>query len=105
MKWEFLDVQELREGSDSGKGHVYKLALWRTPVPGGWLLMALNTKSNDPQPIQSFYPDPEHLWTGRTPREAHFLLRAAGPAATPMITGLLSPGTVGEGQDSDQFES
>jgi len=91
MRWEFLDVQELREASQPGKGHLYKLAMWRTPVPGGWLLVALNTKSNDPQPIQSFYPDPEHVWTGRTPPEAGYLLRGASADTSPAVTGLLTP--------------
>lgn len=76
MKWEFLGVQELREES-ARKGHVYTISMWRTPVPGGWLVMSANTRSLDPQPIQSFYPDPDHLWTGKTPEEADYLLRAS----------------------------
>ena len=78
MKWEFLGVQEMQAGY-GGRGHVYAIGMWRTPVPGGWLVMSINTRSNDPQPVQSFYPDPEYLWTGKTPVEADYLLRAAGP--------------------------
>jgi hypothetical protein len=78
MKWEYLGTQELAEGETANKGYVYVCSMWRTPVPGGWLLLTLNRKSNDPHPIQSFYPDADHLWTGRTPPEAGYLLRAAG---------------------------
>jgi hypothetical protein len=78
MKWEFLGVQSPQEGY-GGKGHIYSIAMWRTPVPGGWLLLSLNTRTNNPQPVQSFYPDPNHLWTGQTPAEANYLLRGAGP--------------------------
>lgn len=39
--------------------------------------MTLNSRSRDPQPVQSFYPDPDHLWTGKTPIESTYLLRAA----------------------------
>ena len=88
MKWEFLGVQELREGSN-GKGYVYTVGMWRTPVPGGWMLMSLNTKSNNPQPTQSFYSDPDHLWTGTNPAEAAYLLRAAGPDNVPSTQNLL----------------
>jgi len=88
MKWEFLGVQELREGMN-GKGYVYTVGMWRTPAPGGWLLMSINTKSNNPQPTQSFYPDPDHLWTGKTPPEAAYLLRAAGADSAPSTQSLL----------------
>lgn len=88
MKWEFLGVQELREGF-AGKGHVYAMSMWRTSVPGGWLLMSVNTRSSNPQPTQSFYPDPEHRWTGKTPMEADFLLRAASPDGSPSAHALL----------------
>jgi hypothetical protein len=88
MKWEFLGVQELQEGY-GGKGHVYAISMWRTPVEGGWLLMSLNTRSRDPQPIQSFYADPNHFWTGKTPVEADYLLRGAGPTGQFAADALL----------------
>ena len=78
MKWEFLGSQELLEAEPGEKGYTYKCSMWRTPVPGGWLLLTLNAKSNQPQPVQGFYPDPDHFWTGRTPTESNYLLRAAG---------------------------
>ena len=77
MKWESLGRQELPDLNPSGKGYVYTTLLWRTPVPGGWLLMAVNSKSGDPQPVLSFYPDAEHLWRGNAPPEAEYLLRPA----------------------------
>ena len=92
MQWEFLGTQELQESNSTGKkSHVYALSMWRTPVPGGWLLMTLNSRSNDPQPVQSFYPDAQHLWTGKTPVEASYLLRAAGAGALPSADMLLLP--------------
>jgi hypothetical protein len=88
MKWEFLGIQQLRAGF-AGKGHVYAMEMWRTPVPGGWLLMSVNARSSDPQPIQSFYPDPDHIWTGKTPEEANYLLRAARTDDSPSTHALL----------------
>jgi len=88
MKWEFLGVQELQEGF-GGRGHIYAVGMWRTLVPGGWLVMSINKRSNDPQPVQSFYPDPDHSWTGKTPIEADYLLRASGPAASLSAEALL----------------
>ena len=91
MQWEFLGIQELRESHTANKGHVYALSMWRTPVQGGWLLMTINSRSNNPQPVQSFYPDPQHLWTGKTPAEANYLLRPAGAGALPAPDMLLIP--------------
>jgi hypothetical protein len=91
MKWELLGKQELRDSDVPGKGYVYTPLMWRTPVPGGWLLMTVNSKSNDPQPTVSFYPDADHLWTGRTPPEAEYLLRPAGPDSSPSGEHLLRP--------------
>jgi hypothetical protein len=78
MMWEFLGKQELRDSDTPGKGYAYALLLWRTPVPGGWLLMAVNAKTSDPQPVISFYPDADHVWQGKEPPEAAYLLRPAG---------------------------
>jgi hypothetical protein len=91
MKWEFLGKQELRDSDIPGKGYTYAPALWRTPVPGGWLLMTLNSKSNDPQPMLSFYPDADHLWTGKNPPEAGYLLRPASADSAPSTEHLLRP--------------
>ena len=91
MKWEFLGTQELRESHLSNKGHVYMVSLWRTPVPGGWLVMTINNRSSDPQPTHSFYPDAEHLWPGNPPLEATYLLRPAGAGALPSDEMLLLP--------------
>lgn len=91
MQWEFLGVQQMQERNASGKGYVYALSMWRTPVPGGWLIMTLNSRSNSPQPTQSFYPDAQHLWTGKTPAEANYLLRPAGAGELPSADTLLLP--------------
>jgi hypothetical protein len=77
MKWEFLGEQELSVIYKPRKGWVYSMAMWRTPVPGGWLLMTVNLRSSDPQPVTSFYPDVAHTWKGGNPPEADYLLRPA----------------------------
>lgn len=101
LPWEFLGVQELWNGPIPGKGYAYKIEMWRTKVPGGWLLLSVNAKSSDPVPVQSFYPDPTHSWTGRTSPEAGYLLRPSsgdasvsseallrGSSAPPLLTDL-----------------
>jgi hypothetical protein len=77
MHWEFLGKQELQNSESGGKGHVYSVSMWRSPVPSGWLLMTVNNRSSDPQPIVSFYPDADHVWKGNEPAEANYLLRPA----------------------------
>ncbi len=91
MQWEFLGKQELQESNNSGKGYTYVASMWRTPVPGGWLLMTLNSKSNDPQPLLSFYPDADHLWQGNAPPEANYLLRPARGSLAASQEQLLRP--------------
>jgi hypothetical protein len=49
--------------------------LWRTPVPGGWLVAVTNPTRSAPIKAASlaFYPDPGHKWTGHyDPRIAGF---------------------------------
>ncbi len=75
MNWEYMGTQEL---STTPRGYTYRTNMWRSPVPGGWLLMALNSRSNSPDPVISFYPDAEHEWKPGVPHEASYLLRAAG---------------------------
>ncbi|HZT42047.1 MAG TPA: hypothetical protein VFA07_07645 [Chthonomonadaceae bacterium] len=85
MKWEQVGRQALWETGIPGKGYAYQVWLWRSPVPGGWLLMAVNAKSNGPDPTVSFYPNPEHRWTLEYDPQADYLLRPASsdPAALP----------------------
>ena len=92
MKWEYIGKQELREGNIPGKSYVYTTSMWRTPVPGGWIMMALNSKSNDPQPHTSFYPDPGHVWKGNTTDGADYLLRPAELGEQTPANLLLRPG-------------
>lgn len=95
MKWEQVGMQELWESGIPGRGYAYEIWLWRTPVPGGWLLMAVNKKSNGPDPTVSFYPDPEHRWNPAHDPQADYLLRPAQgsvpadsePAALPGASG------------------
>jgi hypothetical protein len=39
LQWEFLGKQEMQATEKPGKGYVYAMSMWRTPVPGGWLLI------------------------------------------------------------------
>jgi hypothetical protein len=77
LEWELVGKQQLWEQGTPGKGYAYAPLLWRTPVPGGWLLMTVNSKSSDPQPMVSFYPDPDHVWRIATDPQAQQLLRPA----------------------------
>ncbi len=67
IKWEFLGKQELEEWKESA------LRIWRTSVPGGWLMLTYFGCTG----TQSFYPDPDHIWTGSTTDGADYLLRPA----------------------------
>lgn len=91
MQWEFLGVQELQETFERGKGHTYRSALWRSKVPGGWLLMTLNSRTNDPQPVISYYPDPEHAWSPIEPPESARLLRPSAGRGESLPESLLRP--------------
>jgi len=103
MRWEFLGKQELQESVTPGKGYVYTLSMWRTPVPGGWLIMTVNNKSNDPQPVLSFYPDADHIWKGNAPPEAGYLLRPASGGAITAPDTLLRP-SIEEDPEPKQLE-
>ncbi len=77
MKWQYLGKNDLHEGEVGQHGYTYHASLWRTPVPGGWLVLTMNSRSNDPQPMISFYPDAEHLWNPDD-QDAATLLRPSG---------------------------
>ena len=91
MKWELVGKQELWESGTQGKGHAYAPVIWRTPVPGGWLLMTVNSKSSDPQPTTSFYPDPDHAWNFRADPQSEYLLRPAQGVISSAPENLLQP--------------
>ena len=91
MDWEFLGKQDLHEMHERGKGHTYKTSLWRSPVPGGWLLMALNSRTSEPAPVISFYPDPDHQWSPIEPAESAHLLRPAAGTPKSLPVSLLRP--------------
>jgi hypothetical protein len=57
LKWEKLNVAEPKHEFIHG-------ALYRSPVPGGWLMCCFWTMSGAGGPSISFYPDPEHVWDG-----------------------------------------
>ena len=56
LVWHKLD-------SSSAGGEFFKLGdVYRTKVPGGWLVMITNNARG-----LIFYPDPEHNWDGGSP--------------------------------------
>ena len=76
MTWEFIGKQELGGWmTPKKKGYTYPVGMWRTPVPGGWLLMTMKAMGMDPQPTTSFYPDPDHIWQPNESQDAARLLR------------------------------
>ncbi|MEP6754973.1 MAG: hypothetical protein ABJA67_05690 [Chthonomonadales bacterium] len=90
MNWEYLATQALIEG-DGRRSHTYQAPMWRTPVPGGWLVMTVNARTSDPQPSVTFLPDSNHEWVGRAPAEASYLLRPAGNPQIEDTDKLLRP--------------
>ena len=76
MEWEYLGEQKLQMGSHKWAGH-YTALMWRTSVPGGWLIITTIGGMPPATSTQSFYPDPDHVWTGGVPQESDYLLRPA----------------------------
>ena len=57
--WEKLQASEPR--------HEFTYATFqRTPVPGGWILSLFWSPVHGGGPALCFYPDPNHLWDGRS---------------------------------------
>jgi len=59
LKWEKLEGRKVRGFRFFG----YRWHLFRTPVPGGWLVMSPPGGSFGGPEI-AFYPDPDHKWDG-----------------------------------------
>ncbi len=75
MQWEYLGKQELATTQPPGIFSTGQALIWRTPVPGGWLIITQLGSGG----CQSFYPDANHIWTGDTSKimESDYLLRPA----------------------------
>ncbi len=71
MQWQFISTVELHDAEPGKRGHIYHAPLWRTQVPGGWLVMTVNGRSTDPQPSLTFLPDPEHQWHVEVHSDSH----------------------------------
>ncbi len=95
MTWEYVGQQELQSRE---MRHTYILEMWRTKVPGGWLVISLNSRSTSPDPTTVFYPDPLHEWHPEAPPEAAYLLRAASSVSTISDKELLHPSIEGSKQ-------
>ena len=68
VQWEPLGASKAAF-PDSGAPYAATLYLFRSKVPGGWLLLTM-TGGNDSS--VSFYPDPLHSWDGSS-MEGHEL--------------------------------
>ena len=62
LVWEQLSVAHGSGASPADATEFLSLAMYRTKVPGGWLVMAKVTHGVS----VSFYPDPQHAWDGKT---------------------------------------
>jgi hypothetical protein len=91
-KWEFLGLQELTnpgKGGLFGGGFTSRTFMWRSKVPGGWLILFCKSAAFPealPQVSASlFYPDAAHEWNGGLEEEEteKVLLRPALGATQP----------------------
>lgn len=64
IEWEYLGDQALPPGKIAPQ-HV---ETWRTPVPGGWLVLVIQKSGQISGLSTTFYPDPQHEWDGSTLR-------------------------------------
>ena len=85
MKWEFLGKQEFGYAVSAKKSVDYFARMWRTPVPGGWLVVTL-PESNVTQTATCFYPDPNHQWKPSDMPEHAESLRLLRPAPSALST-------------------
>jgi hypothetical protein len=62
LVWEQLSVAHGAASDPAHATEFLSISMYRTKVPGGWLLMARVTHGVS----VSFYPDPNHAWDGRS---------------------------------------
>lgn len=62
LVWETLSIAHGSTADPASATEFLSIAMYRTKVPGGWLLMAKVTHGVS----VSFYADPQHSWDGRT---------------------------------------
>ena len=69
LTWEYIGEQKLPHPGGGFLGDAAYVALfWRTPVPGGWLVMSkydsVKYDAGGTTTSLTFYPDPDHTWDG-----------------------------------------
>lgn len=62
LVWEPLSIAHGSAADPASATEFLSISMYRTKVPGGWLLMAKVTHGVS----VSFYPDAQHAWDGRT---------------------------------------
>jgi hypothetical protein len=61
IDWEYLGEQPLPPGTVAP----WKVQTWRSPVPGGWLVLVINYTPDKSTGV-TFYPDAAHGWNGHS---------------------------------------
>ncbi len=61
IEWEYLGQQSLPPGTVFPQ----QVETWRAKVPGGWLVLIIEKQSSNSLST-TFYPDPQHEWSGST---------------------------------------
>ncbi len=69
LTWEYIGEQKLPHPGGGFLGDAdYTVLIWRSKVPGGWLVMSkydsVKYDAGGTSTSITFYPDAEHLWDG-----------------------------------------
>ena len=65
LEWERLKSKG-KAAADDPAGHAPGGHIYRSKVPGGWLLAMYDTRSTSDFGSVAFYPDPSHDWDGNS---------------------------------------
>ena len=65
-KWQRVNVYGLTTFQLQSRATCHLNAMFRLPVPGGWLVTMCDNVTGSPS-SPSFYPDPQHDWLKEQP--------------------------------------
>lgn len=74
IRWQKLQIAEPRH--DFVHAQVY-----RASVPGGWLVAVFWSAGHIGGPAVTYYPDPDHVWTGEGFDQSSVAVQLASPVA------------------------
>ena len=66
LEFEELAATCVRTYQDGQRTEISMPSLWRAKVPGGWFVGAEIAEADNLSWSVFFYPDPQHVWDGRT---------------------------------------